>query len=580
MALSLIAALLPLVLIVTVIIALTGARRGQGLTTSSVRRFFQYLLLAGLAFVAAGGLTGLLRRALPSDDLVTGGSSTLALYLALVVVGLPLWAALAWWTRRRLAEPDGVEVHSLGWAAYLTLIAVVSVIVAVVGWFNTAAIVLGYEPYESGPLAMAAVWTVLWAGHHWWGRHVHATAGLRGQQLLGSLAGLVIAALGLVQMLQAGLRPLLGLSGNLIGASDSRGVVHGAVLVVLGALVWVIYWVRETLHSPRDTGWLALVLLAGVGGGLVAALTSLSLLGHDVLVWLMGDAGSTGVREHFGSTPMLLAIAAVGSVLWWYHQEVLDTRAVRSQGRTEVRRVYEYLMSAVGLLTAAVGLAMIIVTVLEAVTSGSAGSLIESRPINTLLAAVVLLAVGAPVWLWHWRQAETARVLAPGAEVTSPTRRTYLLVLFGVAGVTAVGALLALVYGLLEDVIGGFLAVDTVRHIRVPLAILASASLISAYHWTVYRSDRRWNQARPTVPEAPDPPAPTPRRVLLIGPADEQAQETARAATGAMVRAMTAVGAEGTWPLDELAEVLTAAGELDVVIIHEEAGLRVIQIQR
>ena len=87
-----------------------------------VRRFFQYLLLFGLLVVTASGLSGLLGRALEPGALVSGDQSELALSVAFTVVGLPLYAALALWSRRRLAE-DPREASSLGWTFYSTVAA-------------------------------------------------------------------------------------------------------------------------------------------------------------------------------------------------------------------------------------------------------------------------------------------------------------------------------------------------------------------------------------------------------------------------------------------------------------------------
>ena len=146
-------------------------------------------------------------------------------------------------------------------------------------------------------------------------------------------------------------------------------------------------------------------------------------------------------------------------------------------------------MSAVGLLAAAGGLVMVLVTVVEAIAV-EGDLVVEGSAVNTLLAALVLLAVGIPLWLWHWRLAQRARGADAVGELRSVTRRTYLLVLFGVAGIAAVIALLVLVYLVLTDVLEGDGGVETLRGIRFPLGILLTTSLLSAYHWTIFRSDR------------------------------------------------------------------------------------------
>lgn len=96
-------ALIPLLLLGAVVTAvvMTVQRRGGStpqLTGDSVRRFFQYLILAGLLFAAGAGLTGLLGRLLRSalePDYRPGDESILALQITFTVIALPLWAALA-----------------------------------------------------------------------------------------------------------------------------------------------------------------------------------------------------------------------------------------------------------------------------------------------------------------------------------------------------------------------------------------------------------------------------------------------------------------------------------------------------
>ena len=85
----------------------------------TVRRFFQYLVLYGLLVVVAVGLSGLLGRLLDRDVLVSADEAQLARDLAFTVVGVPLFAGVALWSRRRLAD-DPAEARSLGWAFYVT----------------------------------------------------------------------------------------------------------------------------------------------------------------------------------------------------------------------------------------------------------------------------------------------------------------------------------------------------------------------------------------------------------------------------------------------------------------------------
>lgn len=548
-----------------------GAPVGGG---QSVRRFFQYLLLLGLLVAAASGVTGLLGRLLDADRTLVDDDATLALQLTFTGVALPLWGLLAWWTHRRAAA-DPRELRSLGWAAYLTLVGLVSLITAMVGWYQSLTMLVGAQPYRGGGFALAAVWTLVWAAHRRWGRTGTPRAHLRPLVLLGALVGLYTAAWGLGSVVAATVRELSGLSGPSIVGAGSDPLLRAGALLVVGAAAWTVYWLLDAARGPRGTAWLTLVLLVGVGGGLLAAIGALSVLGYDALVWLVGEPREETAREHFIHAPAQAGVVVVGLLVWWYHQAVLD--AGRRSQRTEVRRVYEYVMAAVGLLAASAGLVMVLVTLVEAIAARG-DLVVGGSALNALLAALVLLAVGIPVWLWHWRLAQQARATDPPDELRSVTRRTYLLVLFGVAGVAAVIALITLVYLVLEDVLQGGVDAETMRRIRFALGILVTTSLLSAYHWTIFRSDRA-DTARIT-PTGPDTAAARRRTVVVIGPvADDDLTELARR-TGAYVQLWRTGGELGpaTTTVEDILRVLDDVPAGDVAVVAVDGSLRAVPV--
>lgn len=548
-----------------------GAAVGGG---QSVRRFFQYLLLLGLLVAAASGVTGLLGRLLDADRTLADSDATLALQLTFTGVALPLWALLAWWTQRR-ASADPNELRSSGWAAYLTLVGLVSLVTSMVGWYRSLTMLVGAEPYRGGGLALAAVWTVVWAGHRRWGRAGTPRAHLRPLVLLGSVVGLLTSAWGLGSLVAATVRELSGLTGPSLVGADGEGLLRAGAVLLVGAVAWTVYWLLDAVRGPRGTAWLTLVLLLGVGGGLLSAITALSVLGYDALVWLVGEPREPTAREHFVDAPAQTGVVVAGLLVWWYHQAVLD--AGRRGERTEVRRVYEYVMAAVGLLAASSGLVMVLVTLVEAIAARG-DLVVGGSALNALLAALVLLAVGIPLWLWHWRLAQQARVAGPADELRSVTRRTYLLVLFGVAGVAAVIALITLVYLVLEDVLRGGIDVETMRRIRFALGILVTTSLLSAYHWTIFRSDRS-DTAR-LAPADREAAAARPRTVVVVGPmTHDDLGELARR-TGAYVQLWRTDEADPrtTATVDRVLRAMETVPSGDVAVLSVDGELRAVPV--
>ncbi|QFG68310.1 DUF5671 domain-containing protein [Ornithinimicrobium pratense] len=578
--------LIPLLLLAAVVATavLAVQRRGGSpqLTGNSVRQFFQYLILAGLLFAAGSGLTGLLGRLLDAavdpEAALAWDDSLLALYLTFTVIALPLWGALAWWTRRR-HRTDPREGRAALWTAYLTLVPVVSLLVVLSGWQATAVSLL-HGPWRPGGLVQVLVWLAIWWLHRRWGQLSTAPGQLGLERLLGTFITLVAAAAGLVIVVGAALRELLGLTGTSMILTTVPEILQGVALLIGGGAFWVVYWLRDLARKPRDTGWLALVLLAGVGASLVAAVTAGSLLLWRLLIWLVGDPDAISAREHFLTAPAHLATIIVGILVWWYHQEVLAAR--RAAPRDEVRRVYEYLLSTVGLGAASAGVVMVLVTLVQALSAGT-DLVVGGSPVNALLGALVLLGVGLPLWWWHWRLVQQARAQDPTTEVASPTRRFYRLVLFGLMGLAAVIALLTLVYFLLEDGLAGQLDAETLRRTRFAIGVLVTASLLSAYHWTVFRSDRGLVPEVRTGSSAAEGQASDrgDRRVLLVGAEGPDIVAELARRTGS--RAQLVVRADdgaAPWSVDALVQAVDAAPAGDLVVVAGTDGLQVLPVRR
>jgi len=564
--------LLFLVLVVAlVVLAVRKANARAGRTATSdvttLRRVFQYLLLYGLLVIVAIGISGLLGRLLETDVLVTGDESALARDLTFALVGGPLFVAVALWSRRRLAEDAG-EARSFGWAAYVTAASLTSLLLAMTGLSRVLAWVTGLREYDGRGLAELLVWGGLWGAHWWIDTRTTPREHARVHHLGGSLVGLLTAAIGLGGLLSGALRVLLGLDGGAVVASGGRTMREGLVTLAVGAPVWFVYWLRTTARDERTPLWLAYVLLVGVAGGLVTAIVAASTLLYQVLVWLVGDPGSATAVEHFDGAPTAAAATVVGLLAWWYHRTVLGAGA--GGARTEIRRVYEYLMAGTGLVAASVGLVM----VLAALVGAAAGSAFTGGDaVNMLLAAVTLLAVGGPVWWLFWRRIQAASRESPDEEITSPTRRVYLAVLFGLGGLAAVVALIVGVYLLLDDVVQGTVGAETLRGMRFPVGVLVTTAAVAAYHGAIHRSDREH------MPEAVA--AKGPRFVLLVGPADPEIARAVARRTQGHVQAWSLVDdGRATWSADEVMAALEGTPAEEVVVLCDEDGPRAIPVRR
>ncbi|MBB1513585.1 hypothetical protein H5399_13360 [Tessaracoccus sp. MC1627] len=545
------------------LIATGVRRRGPGVDARSVRRFFQYAVLYALVIVVALGVDELLGRLLGAEvPQWQDPSAELARGLAFTFVGGALALLLAWWTRR-MHRADPTEAESPMWVAYVTLAALTGAVVAASSVQNVGYLLVSDGRLDAESAATFVPWAAVWWVHWEIARRTLDEPRQTAHLLLGSLVGLSFGTAGLVIT--------LGTSLDLLLRPETVGrplgmLGEGAATLLVGALIWVRYWATRAIALPRRPLWLAFVLPLGVGGGLVMALVAGSRLLWSVLVWFFGDRQDLTASVHFDSASLELAALLVGVLIWWYHRSVLAS-GQEGLARTEPQRVYEYLVAGIGLVAAAVGVGTLLVTLIEALTPGiDAGMPV----VNTLWAAVTLLVVGAPVWWVFWRRVGLGAAVDPTAEAASPARRVYLVVLFGLAGVAAVIALITAAVTLLQDVVAGSLGAATVRSMRYALGTLVGAAAVSAYHGAVFRADRvAGASARPRGP----------RTVVLIGAVGPELDREVSRATGAHVEVWGRLDhPSADWNVAGLADELALYPGLDVMVLAEGGGHRVVVV--
>ncbi|HEY3292833.1 MAG TPA: DUF5671 domain-containing protein [Candidatus Nanopelagicaceae bacterium] len=561
--------ILPVAIGVLIVLGIRKVRSGEAhgaLQGHSVRRFFQYVILYGLIVVSGLGLSGLLGRVLERSTLVVSDQTDLARNLSFVVVGVPLYVFLALWTRRRFAV-DPTEAQSFGWGFYVTLTSITSLSIGMFALHDMISWAFRVDDFRGAALARLIVWGAIWAVHWWVHLRTGISANARVHHALGSLISLGTVVVGVDQLISGAVQRLWDFGGDAIFVSHGDPILRGAVTLVVGAPIWYLYWVKNYSKSTRDPLWYAFVLLVGVGGGLVISVVSASTVLYSALVWLVGDPGTSSAATHFRSVPSAFGAVCVGAIAWWYHHAILEED--RKASRTEIQRIYEYLMAGIGLLAAAGGLAMILVALVEALTSSSVIS--GSGATNALLAAATLLVVGSPVWWIFWRRIQLAIAKFPSDEHSSPTRRVYLFILFGLGGIVAVVTLLVGVFFLFDDIFKGSFGLETIRRMRFAIAILITTGAIAGYHWIIYRSERVLLLAASRGP----------RLVILVGPVDVDLSRAISKLTGGRVQTWARTdGKVGSWNEAEVIHVLAESGEDALMLIADQAGMQTIPIER
>lgn len=553
--------LIPILFVALVVRKLTdGAAKSQ--VSSPIRSFFQFGLLFVLLIVVGSGIAGLLGRFISTANLVVADQSGLALNLSFIVVGGPILFGIAAWTRKSIQAEPQLTKEPLA-AFFMTLASVFVLISALSSWVASIQSLISGSDFDGQSLANAIVWTAVAVGL--WllaARNIPADH-LRIHYFVGSLIGFITSVIGLIGVVAATISQVSGMNQADMVSAGGQQISDSLVIAVFGVFVWIQYWIRTARVTKRDNLWLGYVLLIGVGSGLVMAVVAASTTLYKASVWLVGEPASVSAIAHFAGTPTAIGTIIIGLISVWYHTSQLPD----SQERTEVNRIYDYLIAGIGLVASAVGLSMILIAILEGLISST--SIVGKSAVNTFLAAGTLVLVGAPVWLHFWRSIQSKAKSAPTVELASPTRRIYLLVLFGVSGIAAIISLLVVAFQLFNDLIASELSTETIRDMRFALGVLLSTAIIASYHWEIYRHEHDTEVAF----------AGKAISVLLVGPKDNDVIEAIKDQTGARISIWTRTDTDDlVWPTDRVVEAVNSAKSDQLLILLESTGLKVIPV--
>ena len=538
-------------------------------TEQPVRLFFQYALAFGLFIIFTVGIAGLLSRILDTANIVNADQSSLASNLAFVVVGGPLLAGIIIWLRKSISQNPS-DGHGPVPTLFATLAATISLLV-----FMTSAIaalhnLINADQFAGVSAAKAIVWGSAWLIVLKISNSVIPKNDFRIQYFVGSAITALASLIALIQVLSGVFSALLLqkmflVNQPLLLVSPVNPLEIGLGTLAISGALWFYYWIRNANTIKSDTLWLGYVLIAGVGGSLILAITSLSVSLYQVLVWFFGEPYNQKIAEHFAGIPLSLAVASAGLIFWWYHKSLLPTNSERN----DIQRTYEYLMAAISLIASAIGISIVIVALIEASTSQAI--LAGSSAINTLLGAATVIAVAGPIW-WHfWNRIQKVAKSSPESEHGSPIRRIYLFLLFGVGGVVAIISLITIVYQIFNSLLGSGLGANTLNEMRSAIGILASTGIVAAYHWEIYRHEKDVEVFK----------APAIANILIVGPKNLDLIQAIAQTTGARVSYLQSANSdELTWPVENVVELVNQNKGQDLLIFLESAGVKVIPIVR
>jgi hypothetical protein len=471
----------------------------------TVRRLYFYAVAFVSLEIVLWGLIGLGRSIVcPKVSMFCGGGAALAEALALILVGVPFFG-FHWWFAQRISAREmderaaGVRAFFLYAVLLSTLIPVVQNILALTNRsaltglrLSASRALVGGEQAWSDNL-IAILMNLLVAAYFYsvlrtdWNviQPRQAFADLRRLYryiwVLYGL-GLLVAGLHLV------IRFLLVFDSTWTAAGAYRyWGVNGMVTTLLGAVLWAYAWtlVQNSMSEQAEResylrlGLLYLLSLAGAVTTIVAGGAIL----NDILRLALGM--KTELARFLSGLGSPIGVCVPAGLVWAYYGNWL-TRTLKeipeAPRRAGMRRLYFYILSAVGLIAAFAGLAALIRLLVDFIVS--TGLLFGSASAIRLADAFTYLLVGLPLWLVTWRQMQT-EALADGDggdhARRSIVRKAYLYLAIFASVVGGMVTAIALLTILLRALFGAA-QVELLRNALTFIAILFQFGGLGLYH--------------------------------------------------------------------------------------------------
>jgi hypothetical protein len=470
----------------------------------TIRRWYVYLVCAISLQSVAWAVIWLLRNTLLGDGTALGT----AFQLAVIIIGLPVFLA-HWWWAQRLAGRDLDERESALRRVYLYGMQAGFITPLLVNLYDLVEVSLrlavGGTVFSAVSAAMAqdiialGVLALLWL-YHWRtsasdaraAPEQGASATVRRWYVLGfSAAGLAMTS-GAVSDVLRWVLYQFGASPDVIQSRPFLLTASLALLIV-GLPTWLIFWnwAQGLFAGPSPEEHASTLrkfyLYAVVFAAVLVVVTNATMLLAGFLRAGLGLEPQGDVRD------VLPALLGLG-VVWAYHAWRLrrdEARVEEAPRQAGLRRLYWYLVAAIGLAAFLVGLGGDLSVLIRSLSEQYFTDDLREQ----LAWCTAALLAGLPVWLWPWRRAQLAAVGAAGAEERrSIVRKLFLYFYLFVATLTVLSTLIYIVYRLLSLALGELATGNLLADLAHAIAFALMAVGVWLYHGAALRGDGRLNQ--------------------------------------------------------------------------------------
>jgi len=476
----------------------------------SIRRLYFYLVAFISIEVVLWGMVGLLRSI--ANQTISSGAETLAQALALILVGIPIFLVHWLWAQRasaREAEEKSASLRAVFLYAILlgTLIPVVQNTLSFIDRSLVQTTGLGVERafsafrYQTIADNFIAILMNLIVAAYFWnilrGEWVtlqdkeNFSEVRRLYRYIWMLYGLLMTVFGA----QLVLRFLFYIPGDILGELGREIVVNGTALILVGTPVWAYAWrvIQDSLADPAEMGStlrLGILYLLALGG----VITVITAAWNAVNVLLAALFGSDSTfREFIREIGGPVSIGVPLGVVWWYYKHWLD-RHIEAVGdkvkQAGMKRLYNYILSFIGLVIAFVGVATLISFTIDIMTGY--GILLGDTYRNNFASSLSSLLIGLPLWLTMWRPMQ-ADALAEGESGDharrSVLRKFYLYLALFASVIGGMATAVGLVYQIIVAALGGVTGSDFANNLLNLAQLLFLFSVVLVYHLSALRRD-------------------------------------------------------------------------------------------
>ena len=476
----------------------------------TIRRLYFYLVALISIEIVLWGLVSLLRSIV--DQTISGGADALAQALALILVGVPIFLVHWLWAQRASARDEEEKTATIRAAFFYaillgTLIPVVQNLLSFLDRSLVQVTGLGVErafpAFGQQTLAdnlIAILMNGIVAFYFWnilrseWAmlpEKENFTEVRRLYRYIWMLYGLLLTVFGTQQIL----RFLLYIPSDVLGDLGREIAVNGVALLLVGTPVWAYSWqiIQNSLADPAEMGStlrLGILYLLALGG-VITVITAAFMVLKAILTWLLGADWTFKDFLQQISNPVSIGLPL--GLVWAYYGYWLKRHidAVGDRVRqAALRRLYNYILSLIGLVVAFIGVTSLFRFIIDMVTGR--GILMTDSLRGTLASSIASILVGLPLWLTMWQpmQSEALTQGEMGDHARrSVLRKTYLYLVLFVSVIGGMGTAVGLVYQLIRVVLSGNTGTDFLSTVLNLTQLLFLFSVVLIYHLNVLRMD-------------------------------------------------------------------------------------------